>query len=88
MNNFVILYFSITFCFCAYIFDFQLWHIMFVIDRYVTKNDGQRYLSIGVDCKEASLMLWCSHIIRHHTNIHFYKYNFLFFFRRKLSTNS
>ena len=79
MNNFVILYFSITFCFCAYIFDFQLWHIMFVIDRYVTKNDGQRYLSIGVDCKEASLMLWCSHIVRQHTNIHFYKYNFLFF---------
>ena len=45
-NNLFILYFSIIF-FCAYVFDFQLWDIMFIIHRCVPSNAGHCYLAIA-----------------------------------------
>ena len=69
--------FSIIF-FCAYIFDLQLLHIMFIIYGYLTNNARQRYLVIEANCREASLKSWGNHCtstlwsLPQHTNIAFY----------------
>ena len=61
-NSFVILYFLFS---CGCIFDFQLWHIMFIINRCVTNNTQQRYPPIEI-VVEKLLLLWSSHNMSTH----------------------
>ena len=80
-NNLFILYFPLFFS-CAYIFDFQLWHIIFIIHRCETNNAGHRYLASEANCRKASLKLWESNNTSTHKN------NILFFLWRKLLTDT
>lgn len=80
-NNLSILCFPL-FLSCAYIFDFQLWHIIFIIHRCVTNNAEHRYLACDAIFRKASLKIWESN----NTSTH--KCNILFFLWRKLLTDT
>ena len=58
-NNLLILYFSIIFFLWVY-FDFQAWHIMFIVHTYVTKSAEHRYLASEANCIKVPVTLWVS----------------------------
>ena len=57
----ICLFYVFHFFSCAYIFDFQAWHTMFVIHICVTNNAGHRYLANEANCGKASITLQVSH---------------------------